>query len=66
MQYINIENNYLADCNLSLIMFFHIYRTLTESVVDLQYHQRRVGLVLWHPTALNILLTAGMPNLSLR
>ncbi|CAL8129858.1 unnamed protein product [Orchesella dallaii] len=37
-------------------------RTLTESVVDLQYHQRRVGLVLWHPTAHNILLTAGSDN----
>ncbi|XP_043481503.1 coronin-6 isoform X1 [Leptopilina heterotoma] len=40
-----------------------ISRTLTESVVDLQLHQRRVGLVLWHPTALNILLTAGSDNL---
>ncbi|CAG7709895.1 unnamed protein product [Allacma fusca] len=37
-------------------------RTLTESVVDLVYHQRRVGLVLWHPTALNVLLTAGSDN----
>lgn len=35
-------------------------RTLTEPVVDLIYHQRRVGLVLWHPTAKNVLLTAGM------
>uniref|UniRef100_A0ABD2XMF9 Coronin n=1 Tax=Trichogramma kaykai TaxID=54128 RepID=A0ABD2XMF9_9HYME len=40
-----------------------ISRTLTESVVDLQLHQRRVGLVLWHPTALNVLLTAGSDNL---
>ncbi|XP_037042810.1 coronin-6 isoform X2 [Bradysia coprophila] len=37
-------------------------RTLTEPVVDLLYHQRRVGLVLWHPTALNVLLTAGSDN----
>lgn len=34
-------------------------RTLTEPVVDLLYHQRRVGLVLWHPAAQNVLLTAG-------
>jgi hypothetical protein len=27
--------------------------------VDLLYHQRRVGLVLWHPAAQNVLLTAG-------
>ncbi|XP_034941568.1 coronin-6 [Chelonus insularis] len=40
-----------------------ISRTLTEPVVDLQLHQRRVGLVLWHPTALNVLLTAGSDNL---
>ena len=38
-------------------------RTLTESVVDLQYHQRRVSCVLWHPTANNILLSAGSDNL---
>jgi coronin-1B/1C/6 len=30
--------------------------------VDLLYHQRRVGLVLWHPSALNVLLTAGSDN----
>lgn len=40
-------------------MKFCLHRTLTESVVDLIYHQRRVGLVLWHPTARNILLSAG-------
>jgi len=38
-------------------------RTLTEPVVELLYHQRRVGLVLWHPTAQNVLLTAGSDNL---
>lgn len=37
-------------------------RTLTEPVVDLVFHQRRVGLVLWHPCALNVLLTAGSDN----
>jgi len=33
--------------------------------VDLVYHQRRVGLVLWHPSAQNVLLTAGSDNLVL-
>ncbi|KAB7493596.1 Coronin-6 [Armadillidium nasatum] len=36
---------------------------VTEPVVDLVYHQRRVGLVLWHPTASNILISAGGDNL---
>jgi len=31
-------------------------------VVDLVYHQRRVGIVLWHPSAQNILLSAGSDN----
>ena len=31
-------------------------------VVDLTKHQRRVGLVLWHPSAQNILLSAGSDN----
>lgn len=39
-----------------------LIKTLTEPVVDLVCHQRRVGLVLWHPTALNVLLTAGSDN----
>ncbi|CAF3200335.1 unnamed protein product [Rotaria socialis] len=32
---------------------------LTQPAVDLVAHQRRVGQVLWHPSALNILLSAG-------
>lgn len=39
-----------------------LIKTLTEPIVDLVYHQRRVGLVLWHPTAQNVLLTAGSDN----
>jgi coronin-1B/1C/6 len=39
-----------------------LVKTLTEPIVDLVFHQRRVGLVLWHPTALNVLLTAGSDN----
>ena len=36
-----------------------ITETLRESTVDLAAHQRRVGQVLWHPSALNVLLSAG-------
>jgi len=32
---------------------------LQDPVVDLVAHQRRVGLVVWHPTAQNILLSGG-------
>jgi coronin-1B/1C/6 len=32
---------------------------LTQPAVDLVAHQRRVGQVLWHPSALNVLLSAG-------
>ena len=42
---------------------YGLTRTMTESVVDLVYHQRRVGLVLWHPSASNVLLSAGSDNL---
>lgn len=45
------------------MLYKSFYRTLTEPVVELLYHQRRVGLVLWHPTAQNVLLTAGSDNL---
>ena len=37
-----------------------VAKTLTEATVELQGHQRRVGLVKWHPTAHNILLSAGL------
>lgn len=32
---------------------------LEEPMVNLVGHQRRVGLVVWHPTAQNILLSGG-------
>ncbi len=35
-------------------------RNLDEPVVELLAHQRRVGLVVWHPAAQNVLLSAGM------
>ena len=33
--------------------------TIREPMVDLQGHQRRVNQVLWHPSALNVLLSSG-------
>ncbi|CAH8450851.1 unnamed protein product [Schistosoma haematobium] len=35
---------------------------LTTPVADLVCHQRRVGLVVWHPTAEHVLLSAGADN----
>ena len=32
---------------------------LTECIADLQGHQRRVGIVQWHPTCAEILASAG-------
>uniref|UniRef100_T1JJ26 Coronin n=1 Tax=Strigamia maritima TaxID=126957 RepID=T1JJ26_STRMM len=37
-------------------------RTITEPVVDLVHHQRRIVQVLWHHTANNILLSSGGDN----
>jgi len=37
-----------------------LLRNLEEPVVDLVAHQRRVGLVVWHPTVHNILLSGGL------
>ena len=33
--------------------------SLNTPIVDLVYHQRRVGLIEWHPTASNILISSG-------
>ncbi|KAK6184543.1 hypothetical protein SNE40_001820 [Patella caerulea] len=35
---------------------------LTESIVDLYAHQKRVGSVVWHPSAMNILVSGGSDN----
>lgn len=32
---------------------------MTDATVTLEGHSKRVGLLAWHPTAFNILLTAG-------
>ncbi|XP_076341798.1 coronin-1C-A-like [Tachypleus tridentatus] len=36
---------------------------MTKPIMDLQHHRRRVGYIEWHPTAENILLSAGFDNL---
>lgn len=36
-----------------------LVRPLTDAIVELALHQRRVVQVLWHPTANNVLLSAG-------
>lgn len=38
-------------------------KNLTVPIADLVAHQRRVGLVVWHPTAEHVLLSAGADNL---
>lgn len=34
-------------------------RSLNEPLVTLEGHSKRVGIVTWHPTAQNLLLSAG-------
>ena len=57
----NIIASGSEDCNVKIWMIPDggLTKTMTESLVDLVYHRRRVGLVLWHPSARNVLLTAG-------
>ncbi|KAA0720285.1 Coronin-1C Coronin-3 [Triplophysa tibetana] len=38
-------------------------RPISEPIVVLEGHSKRVGIIKWHPTARNILLTAGSDNL---
>ncbi|CAO2584166.1 Coro1b [Lemmus lemmus] len=38
---------------------------LTEPVVVLEGHTKRVGIITWHPTARNVLLSAGCDNVVL-
>lgn len=34
-------------------------RNITEPIVTLEGHSKRVGIITWHPTARNVLLSAG-------
>ncbi|XP_062890406.1 uncharacterized protein LOC134338490 isoform X1 [Mobula hypostoma] len=37
--------------------------SITEPAVTLEGHSKRVGIVSWHPTARNVLLSAGLDNI---
>uniref|UniRef100_A0A1I7XCN8 Coronin n=1 Tax=Heterorhabditis bacteriophora TaxID=37862 RepID=A0A1I7XCN8_HETBA len=49
-------------CKIWLIPEKGLMRNLVEPVVELCGHQKRVNTIAWHPTANNILLTAGGEN----
>lgn len=36
---------------------------LTEPVIKLEGHSKRVGILSWHPTAHNVLMSAGITHL---
>lgn len=38
---------------------------MSEPVVVLEGHSKRVGIITWHPTARNVLLSAGTSSISL-
>ncbi|CEF66799.1 Coronin-1C [Strongyloides ratti] len=62
------NDNVIASCSedttvkVWLIPDRGLTRTLSEPVVELTGHQKRVNTLVWHPTANNILLTAGGEN----
>lgn len=39
---------------------------LSEWLIDLHGHKRRVGYIEWHPTAENILVSAGFDHLVIK
>ncbi|VDN02196.1 unnamed protein product [Thelazia callipaeda] len=49
-------------CKIWLIPSNGLIRVLSEPLVELSGHQKRVNTLAWHPTANNILLTAGKTN----
>ncbi|KAE9551731.1 hypothetical protein FO519_005064 [Halicephalobus sp. NKZ332] len=62
------NDNVIASCSedttakVWLIPDRGLIRTLSDPVVELSGHQKRVNTLAWHPTAQNILLTAGGEN----
>lgn len=59
------NDNVIASCSedttakVWLIPDKGLTRTINEPVVELCGHQKRVNTLAWHPTAQNILITAG-------
>ncbi|KAK6745153.1 hypothetical protein RB195_011707 [Necator americanus] len=49
-------------CKVWLIPENGLLRTLSQPVVELNGHQKRVNTLAWHPVANNLLLTAGGEN----
>lgn len=49
-------------CKVWLIPEHGLLRNLSEPVVELNGHQKRVNTLAWHPVANNLLLTAGGEN----
>ncbi|KAH7731691.1 Protein COR-1 d [Aphelenchoides avenae] len=68
VQWSPFNDNVIASCSedttakVWLIPEGGLARTLSEPVVELCGHQKRVNTLAWHPTANNILLTAGGEN----
>uniref|UniRef100_A0A914YQ59 Coronin n=1 Tax=Panagrolaimus superbus TaxID=310955 RepID=A0A914YQ59_9BILA len=62
------NDNVIASCSedttakVWLIPDKGLNRTLNEPVVELCGHQKRVNTLAWHPTAQNVLITAGGEN----
>ncbi len=50
-------------CKVWLIPEKGLTRNLVEPIVELSGHQKRVNTLAWHPTANNLLLTAGKSSL---
>lgn len=65
VQFSPFNDNVIASCSedtttkVWLIPEKGLLRTLSEPVVELCGHQKRVNTLQWHPTANNILVTAG-------
>lgn len=57
----NIIASASDDCSIKIwqIPDSGLVTNLTEPVVDLYAHQKRVGFIAWHPTAHNVLVSAG-------
>lgn len=60
----NIIASASEDCSVKiwLIPDGGLVTNMVDPVVELLAHQRRVGIVVWHPSAHNILLSAGSDN----
>uniref|UniRef100_A0A4X1TZM5 Coronin n=1 Tax=Sus scrofa TaxID=9823 RepID=A0A4X1TZM5_PIG len=61
------NDNVIASSDDTTIMVWQIpdytpMRNITEPIITLEGHSKRVGILSWHPTARNVLLSAGGDN----